>query len=59
MGATLQNAASCNGWTYWHTQTEGKAIPIDELRKIMREKVAGSRMQGRLKDNSVDNVVIM
>lgn len=48
VGATLQNAPSCNGWTYWHTTSDdNKAVPIDELRKIMREKVQASRMVGR------------
>jgi modification methylase len=61
MGATLQNAPSCNGWTYWHTKSKGKAIPIDELRKIMRQKVNESRMYGRAatEQNSVDNTNIM
>lgn len=62
MGATLQNAPSCNGWTYWHMSDQkqnGKAIPIDELRKIMREKVSQSRMVGRASQKSVDNTVIM
>ena len=59
MGATLQNAPSCNGWTYWHTESEGKAIPIDELRKIMRQKVSQSKMIGRGNENSVDNISIM
>lgn len=59
MGATLQNAPSCNGWTYWHTKSGDKAIPIDELRKIMREKISASRMNGRQMQNSVDNHSIM
>jgi modification methylase len=61
MGAQLQNAPSCNGWTYWHTKSKGKAIPIDELRKLMREKVSESRMTGRssLNQKHVDNVSIM
>lgn len=32
VGATLQDAPSCNGWTYWHYQDK----PIDELREIIR-----------------------
>ena len=59
MGATLQNAPSCNGWTYWHTADKGKAIPIDELRKLMRQKVTESRMVGRTSQKSVDNTSIM
>ena len=33
MGATLQNAPSCNGWTFWHVEVEGKLQPIDTLRQ--------------------------
>lgn len=37
VGATLQNAPSCNGWTYWHYQ-DGKSMkPIDLLRDQVRE----------------------
>ena len=63
MGATIQNAPSCNGWTYWHTQSNtksNKSIPIDELRKLMRDKVEGSRMVGRsVTEISVDKSMIM
>lgn len=57
VGATLQNAPSCNGWTYWHTKADNKAVPIDELRKIMRQKVKQSRMAGRTSHESVQNAV--
>ena len=33
LGATLQNAPSCNGWTWWHYEAEGKLKPIDALRQ--------------------------
>ncbi|MBA4753697.1 MAG: site-specific DNA-methyltransferase [Sphingobium sp.] len=33
MGATLQGAPSCNGWTFWHVEVEGKLQPIDTLRQ--------------------------
>ena len=33
VGATLQSAPSCNGWTYWHTETEDGLKPIDALRQ--------------------------
>lgn len=60
MGAQIQNAPSCNGWTYWHTQSpKGNAIPIDELRKIMREKVSESRMIGRSTQNNVDKTTAL
>jgi modification methylase len=33
VGAALQGAPSCNGWTFWHVE-EGKALkPIDALRQ--------------------------
>ena len=57
VGATLQNAPSCNGWTYWHTTDNDTAAPIDELRKIMREKVQAARMAGRSTEKSVENTV--
>ncbi len=34
MGATVQDAPSCNGWTYWHYVTKnGDLKPIDDLRQ--------------------------
>ncbi|MGE4322343.1 MAG: site-specific DNA-methyltransferase [Sphingobium sp.] len=33
MGATLQNAPSCNGWTFWHVERDGALQPIDTLRQ--------------------------
>ncbi len=34
MGATLQNAPSCNGWTFWHyLAADGGLKPIDDLRQ--------------------------
>ena len=33
LGATLQGAPSCNGWTFWHVEREGKLEPIDALRQ--------------------------
>src|SRR3546814_1333516 len=29
LGATLQNAPSCNGWTFWHYEDGEKLKPID------------------------------
>ena len=36
VGAALQDAPSCNGWTYWHYKDRGKKIPIDNLREKVR-----------------------
>ena len=35
-GAHLQDAPSCNGWTYWHYHENGRRFPIDVLRERMR-----------------------
>ena len=34
VGKVLQDAPSCNGWTFWHTEHEGKVQPIDALRQL-------------------------
>ncbi len=33
LGAAVQNAPSCNGWTFWHFDRDGVLVPIDSLRK--------------------------
>ncbi len=33
VGATLQGTPSCNGWTFWHIEQDGKLQPIDALRQ--------------------------
>jgi modification methylase len=42
MGAIVQNAPSCNGWTYWHVQQRGKSVPIDNLRQVIRDEMASA-----------------
>jgi modification methylase len=32
VGAALQNAPSCNGWTFWHFERDGALLPLDVLR---------------------------
>jgi modification methylase len=32
IGAEVQNAPSCNGWTFWHFERDGALVPIDVLR---------------------------
>jgi len=60
VGATLQNAPSCNGWTYWHLQDKNKKIvPIDTLRAKLREKIAASRQVGRSTSSSGDNSFLL
>ena len=36
VGAHLQGAPSCNGWSFWHLDVEGKPVPIDVLRQKLR-----------------------
>ena len=33
LGAVLQGAPACNGWTFWHYEAAGKFVPIDALRQ--------------------------
>ena len=39
VGAALEGAPSCNGWTYWGFRKEGKTIPIDLLREQIRAEM--------------------
>jgi modification methylase len=39
VGAHLEGAPSCNGWTYWHFKREGKVVPIDVLRQQIRAEM--------------------
>ncbi len=40
VGAALEGAPSCNGWTYWGFRKEGKTIPIDLLREKIRAEMS-------------------
>jgi modification methylase len=33
IGAAVQGAAACNGWTFWHYEEAGALMPIDALRQ--------------------------
>jgi modification methylase len=39
VGAALEGAPSCNGWTYWHFKRDGQMIPIDILRQQIRAEM--------------------
>ena len=39
VGAALEGAPSCNGWTYWHFRREGRMVPIDILRQQIRAEM--------------------
>lgn len=45
VGAHMEGAPSCNGWTYWHFKRDGKMIPIDILRQQIRAELEAD--QGR------------
>lgn len=34
LGAALQGAPSCNGWSFWHVEADGALKPIDTMRQI-------------------------
>jgi len=40
VGAHLEGAPSCNGWTYWCFRRDGKSVPIDVLRQQIRSEMA-------------------
>ncbi|GAD56502.1 site-specific DNA-methyltransferase [Limimaricola cinnabarinus] len=40
VGAQLEGAPSCNGWTYWHFKRDGVTVPIDLLRQQVRAEMA-------------------
>ena len=39
VGAALEGAPSCNGWTYWSYKRDGKQVPIDVLRQQIRAEM--------------------
>jgi modification methylase len=39
VGAKLEGAPSCNGWTYWGYKRDGKTVPIDMLRQQIRSEL--------------------
>ena len=39
VGASLEGAPSCNGWTYWCFKQDGKRVPIDLLRQQIRAEL--------------------
>ncbi len=39
VGAALEGAPSCNGWTYWSFLRDGKQVPIDVLRQQIRAEM--------------------
>jgi modification methylase len=43
VGAHLEGAPSCNGWTYWHFKRDGKLVSIDILRQQIRAEMDETR----------------
>jgi modification methylase len=39
VGAAVQGAEACNGWTFWHASRAGRIVVLDELRRSMRERM--------------------
>ena len=39
VGAAMEGAPSCNGWTYWHFRRDGQMVPIDILRQQIRAEM--------------------
>ena len=39
VGAALEGAPSCNGWTYWHIKRDGKSVSIDVFRQQIRAEM--------------------
>lgn len=40
IGAFVQGAPACNGWTFWHVEQRGKLVPIDVYRQQLRAEMA-------------------
>jgi len=39
VGAAIEGAPSCNGWTYWHFMRDGEPVLIDALRHEIRREM--------------------
>ncbi|MBF0324105.1 MAG: site-specific DNA-methyltransferase [Alphaproteobacteria bacterium] len=39
VGALVQNAPACNGWTFWHLRQGDDLVPIDVLRQKIRAEL--------------------
>jgi modification methylase len=42
IGAHVQRAEACNGWTFWHIRRKGALVPIDLLRAQARLEMFGA-----------------
>ena len=39
VGAAVQGAPACNGWTFWHVERNGAPVPIDVFRQMVRSEL--------------------
>ncbi len=39
VGAYVQGAQACNGWTFWHVEIDGALAPVDVLRQRLRAEL--------------------
>ena len=39
VGAAVQGAPACNGWTFWCFEEQGQLVPIDLLRQKLRSEL--------------------
>ena len=44
VGALVQGAEACNGWTFWHTEHQGRLAPIDIFRADIRAQMDLERL---------------
>jgi modification methylase len=40
IGAAVQGAPACNGWTFWHIERQGGLVPLDALRQSYLGEIA-------------------
>jgi modification methylase len=40
IGAAVQGAPACNGWTFWHVERDGGLVPLDALRQAYLASLA-------------------
>jgi modification methylase len=39
VAAQIQGLDACNGWTFWHFESQGNLVPIDWLRQRVRAEL--------------------
>jgi modification methylase len=54
VGAFAQGKAACNGWTFWHFESEGKLAPIDRLRDTAKVRLGLTTPANADRENFVD-----